>query len=117
LALPVLAGWPLPLETLCAIGQTLGSDVPFFLLGGTAVGIGRGSELFPLPDRPSQPGLLVTPGVHVSTPDAYRRLSSRLGDADEKLFQFQCQAWDGGGLYVNDFESVVFEQHPQLAAI
>ena len=37
---------------LSEIAQQLGSDVPFFLLGGTAVGIGRGTELFPLPDGP-----------------------------------------------------------------
>ena len=50
LALPVLAGRAITLPKLSDIGQQLGSDVPFFLLGGTAVGIGRGSELFPLPD-------------------------------------------------------------------
>ena len=38
----------------CArLGQQLGSDVPFFLLGGTAAAIGRGTELFPLPDAPA----------------------------------------------------------------
>ena len=54
LALPVLAGRKLDLPTLSAIAQRLGSDVPFFLLGGTAVGIGRGTELFPLPDAPAR---------------------------------------------------------------
>ena len=43
-------------------GGELGSDVPFFLLGGTAVGLGRGTELYPLPDVPPHPGLLITPG-------------------------------------------------------
>ena len=86
LALPVLAGRRPDLAVLCEMGEQLGSDVPFFLLGGTAVGIGRGSELFPLPDRPSPPGLLVTPGVHVSTAHAYERLSGRLDAQAAKYF-------------------------------
>ena len=120
LALPVLAGRALDAAALCRLGEALGSDVPFFLLGGTAVGIGRGTELFPLPDRPSMPGVLVTPEVHVSTPEAYRRLGARLsGDSASPVFDFQSQAWavEGRPLPVNDFEAVVFEQHPQLAAL
>ncbi len=42
------AGWRM--DRLRELGEQLGSDVPFFLLGGAAVGIGRGTELFPLPD-------------------------------------------------------------------
>ena len=38
------------------LAAELGSDVPFFLIGGTAVGLGRGTELYPLPDVPPQPG-------------------------------------------------------------
>ncbi len=48
--------------------------MPFFLLGGTALGLGRGTELYPLPDLPSLPVLLITPGIHVSTAEAYRAL-------------------------------------------
>jgi 4-diphosphocytidyl-2-C-methyl-D-erythritol kinase len=55
LALPVLAGRKVKLPELCGLAEQLGSDVPFFLLGGRAVGIGRGSELFPLPDEPPPP--------------------------------------------------------------
>ncbi|HEY2015902.1 MAG TPA: 4-(cytidine 5'-diphospho)-2-C-methyl-D-erythritol kinase [Bryobacteraceae bacterium] len=120
LALPVLAGRRADLATLCDMGQQLGSDVPFFLLGGTAAGIGRGSELFPLPDSPARPGLLVTPEVHVSTADAYRQLSARLAadSQQDKIFEFQSQAWGAGsGSGANDFEAVVFEQHPELAAL
>ena len=51
LALPVLAGRALDDRQVHEIAARLGSDVAFFLLGGRAVGIGRGSELFPLPDR------------------------------------------------------------------
>ena len=48
LALPVLLGKPLALEKLMELAAELGSDVPFFLLGGTAVGLGRGTELYPI---------------------------------------------------------------------
>ena len=51
LALPVLAGRAIELPRLIQLAAQLGSDVPFFLLGGTAAGIGRGTELFPLPGR------------------------------------------------------------------
>ena len=59
LALPALAGRVAAAASSCAkSGEQLGSDVPFFLLGGTAVGIGRGTELFPLPDAPPRAGVL-----------------------------------------------------------
>jgi 4-diphosphocytidyl-2-C-methyl-D-erythritol kinase len=121
LALPVLAGRELPLETLCRIGQQLGSDVPFFLLGGTAAAIGRGTELFPLPDAPARAALIVAPDIHVSTAEAYRALSARLTSESQenKIFSFQTQTWDVGGAAagVNDFEAVVFERESRLAAL
>jgi 4-diphosphocytidyl-2-C-methyl-D-erythritol kinase len=121
LALPVLAGRALTVPTLARLGRELGSDVPFFLLGGAAVGIGRGSELFPLPDRSPAAGLLLSPAIHVSTPDAYSRLSSRLTSEslENKIFSFQSQAWGAGVPQgaANDFETVVFELHPAIAAL
>jgi 4-diphosphocytidyl-2-C-methyl-D-erythritol kinase len=121
LALPVLAGREVDLPELCAMAEQLGSDVPFFLLGGRAVGIGRGSELFPLPDAPARMGLLVVPGVHVSTAEAYRRLSPRLTSESQqnKIFSFQSYTWDGGGREParNDFEAVVFKEHRSLAVL
>ena len=121
LALPVLAGRELDPPKLCELGQRLGSDVPFFLLGGTAVGIGRGTELFPLPDGPPRNGLVVASGLHVDTAQAYRDLSPRLTSESQenKIFSFQSQVWGRGmgSLPHNDFEDVVFEQHASLAAI
>ncbi|HYW42554.1 MAG TPA: 4-(cytidine 5'-diphospho)-2-C-methyl-D-erythritol kinase [Bryobacteraceae bacterium] len=119
LALPALAGQALDLPALWRLGQQLGSDVPFFLLGGTAVGIGRGTELFPLPDRRARPGLLVTPGIQVSTAEAYRWLGARLTSESQenKIVTFQRNTWDSGGEVSpgNDFEAVVFAQHEHLA--
>ena len=114
LALPAIAGRTVDPAALREIGQSLGSDVPFFLLGGAAVGIGRGTELFPLPDTPAAYGIVVAPGIHVNTAQAYRDLSPLLTEADEKVNAFQTAAWSGQ-TGVNDFESVVFAQHPELA--
>jgi 4-diphosphocytidyl-2-C-methyl-D-erythritol kinase len=118
LALPVLAGVRFPIARLAALGGQLGSDVPFFLLGGTAVGLGRGTELYPLPDSREQPGLLVTPRVHSSTAEAYRALSPGLTTETQqnKMFNFQSLTWSGDwGGACNDFETVVFERHPELS--
>jgi 4-diphosphocytidyl-2-C-methyl-D-erythritol kinase len=128
LALPALAGRCLALPRLMELAAGLGSDVPFFLLGGTAVALGRGTELYPLPDSPARHGLLIAPAVHVSTAAAYRALTPQLTteSLQNKIVSFQSQAWGElgdrscgpqGFPGVNDFETVVFEQFPQLARL
>ncbi|MGO9230927.1 MAG: 4-(cytidine 5'-diphospho)-2-C-methyl-D-erythritol kinase [Bryobacteraceae bacterium] len=121
LALPALAGRSLPMDRLSRLGEQLGSDVPFFLLGGAAVGIGRGTELFPLPDGKPLPGVLVSPGIHISTAEAYRLLNSRLTSESQqnKMVTFQSRVWDGGvsRAACNDFETVVLERHGSIGAI
>ena len=119
LALPPLIGKPLPLEKLMELASELGSDVPFFLLGGTALGIDRGTELYPLPDRPAHPVLIITPDIHSSTPEAYRALERKAEHPATAaiLRNFQEFAWAGTEAAVNDFEGVVFRQHPLLKSI
>ncbi len=53
------------------IAAEVGSDLPLFLVGGTALGVGHGEEVYPLPDLPSLPMVVVTPGIGVSTPKAF----------------------------------------------
>jgi 4-diphosphocytidyl-2-C-methyl-D-erythritol kinase len=131
LALPALIGKRIPYPELVRLAETLGSDVAFFLHGGTALGFGRGTELYPLPDQPSRPAVIVTSSVHVSTPEAYRNLNRSLTLPPQSpiLREFQTIAWDlardltraldGSGLdqlpLKNDFEDAVFAVHPQLA--
>lgn len=65
---------PLPPSVLREIAAELGSDVPFFLLGGTAVARGRGEQLEPVLLPPGRPPLwlvLLTPPVRIATPWAY----------------------------------------------
>jgi len=121
LALPVLAGGAIPIDRLIAMAAELGSDVPFFLLGGRAAGIGRGTELYPLPDTPAGPALIVAPGIHVSTAAAYRSLNR--GQLTTELLQnkidgFQACVWSASGEGgVNDFEEAVFLEYPPLRAL
>lgn len=119
LALPALAGKSVPMERLMQLAAQLGSDVPFFLLGGTAAVLGRGEELYPLEDLRCPHVLVVSPDVHVSTAEAYRALSGRLTSesAHAKLAAFQAALWGGEDAAANDFEQVVFEQHPGLKSI
>jgi len=49
----------------------VGSDLPQFLVGGTSLGVGRGEEVYPLPELPVMPLVVVTPEVGVSTPKAF----------------------------------------------
>ena len=128
LALPVLAGVEIPMERLLSMAQDLGSDVPFFLHGGTRLGVGRGGELYPQPDIHNQPILLVFPPVQVATGPAYAALGRGLtftgSSSSINSFQAYARALECGRSAMaaspfgaNDFESVVFKQYPQLAKI
>ncbi len=124
LALPVLAGAVLGLDRLIGLGAELGSDVPFFLLGGSAVALGRGTELYPIEDVPRMHALIAAPGIHVSTSEAYRglkRTELTSGDAGNNISSFQSLVWQLSSVSPeilpaaeNDFEKVVFRDHPQL---
>jgi len=128
LGLPALAGCNISLERLSEIGASLGSDVPFFLGGGTMLGLGRGEELYALPDVKSEPMLVVSTGLHVSTPEAYRDLGRGLTftASSRSINSFQAfvralgerrSARQASALSANDFEPVVFRQYPQLKTI
>ncbi len=58
---------------LWTLGTQLGSDVAPFLIGGTALGLGRGDECYALPDLPAWPCVLVRPRLGVETAGAFRR--------------------------------------------
>ncbi len=61
----------LPTTERLRIAAEVGSDLPLFLIGGTALGVGRGEHVFPLPDLPATACVVVTPDVGVSTPKAF----------------------------------------------
>ena len=57
--------------TRLRIAAEVGSDLPLFLVGGTVLGVGRGEEVYPLPDLGATPMVVVTPEVGVSTAKAF----------------------------------------------
>lgn len=63
-------------ETLHRLALEVGSDVPFFLVGGRARGRGRGEKLERLPDGPKRGVLLLVPPFPLSTPDVFRALAA-----------------------------------------
>ena len=66
--------------TKLRVAAEVGSDLPLFLFGGTALGVGRGEEVYPLPDFEATPLVVVTPEVGVSTPRAFAAWDARTGE-------------------------------------
>jgi 4-diphosphocytidyl-2-C-methyl-D-erythritol kinase len=97
---------------LAELALSLGSDVPFFLVGGTAYATGRGEVLTALPHAAGVPLLLLMPEERVLTKEAFagvRCLSPPLGlERARKLLPQDL---------VNDFEESVFARLPRLAAL
>ncbi len=130
----------LPGAELAALGARLGADVPFFLTGGTALGLGRGDEIRPLPDLPRFGVLLVFPPFDVATTDAYRWLDEDRGNMTVRESEGPdvrtCVEGRTSGLdlrtsglsdrrtvrvagieIANDFEPVVAARHPLVTGI
>lgn len=113
-----------PTERLVEMAGELGSDVPFFLVGGTAWGTGRGDVLQVLPPPPSLPLLLLIPDEGMATADAYRRLAEARERGDVRTprpYGIDRAEWiirgglaDLGAHLVNDFEPVIFGAVPRL---
>ena len=110
-------------RNLLAIAETLGSDVPFFLYGGTAAGSGRGTHIEPIDDIPAEFLLIVTPDVEVSTAEAFSRLNAAnlTTEGSERILlicRFNAKSLDlRHRVLKNDFEPVIFERHPQIALV
>jgi 4-diphosphocytidyl-2-C-methyl-D-erythritol kinase len=75
--------WDLDLSDpeLAGLAAALGSDVPFFLTGGTALLTGTGTEVRPLPDLGGFEILIVFPGTPISTREVYGRVVAPLTSA------------------------------------
>jgi len=116
--------WKLRLtaESLESFGASLGSDVPFFIKGGTAIGAGRGEKLTPICIPLEYWGLLVCPPFSVSTKWAYQAANFSLTKTakSSKFFRFLEDLNDIGNwkkFLPNDLETVVFSCYPTLRTI
>jgi len=109
-----------PAPVLDAMARSLGSDVPFFLREGSALGVERGDvlEYFDL-DVPYFI-LLCNPGIHIPTSWAYRQV------VPQRPEQLDLVSWVTDGMrdpallrqrVRNDFEPAVFAAHPVIAEI
>jgi len=141
-------------EERLRIAAEVGSDLPLFLIGGTSLGVSHGEEVYPLPDLPATPCVVVTPEIGVSTPKAFADWDqlTASGPSDRiEQFSRMLSVWLSGvpeapqkkavrrsssgvpasgrgraeillldlvrtGIE-NDFERVVFPQHPALGKV
>ena len=150
----------LPWPDKFRLAAEVGSDLPLFLIGGTVLGVGRGEEVYPLPELPSTNCVLATPDIAVSTPQAFadwdlaQQQGKLTGCSPSDRINLFCTAIfsgvngflsrprDAAGRHssgvlaaegrgraetqlldlvrtgiANDFEQVVFPQHPELAKV
>ncbi len=146
-ALRVLVSlWKVEAARLPEMAASLGADVPYFLEGGTVLGLERGDLLFPLLDIPSSWVTLVMPNFGISTKDAYgwwdeaagrtgeaplrrsvldtrahprARASARGGGAPRELDNVGAagRSWLPECDRVNDLQAAVAEHHPEITQI
>lgn len=76
-AMNELTGAGLSPARLARIGEQVGSDVPYCVLGGTALAEGRGEALTPLPPLPRCYAVVCKPSFSVSTPQLFSRVNVR----------------------------------------
>jgi 4-diphosphocytidyl-2-C-methyl-D-erythritol kinase len=97
---------------LARLAASLGSDVPFFLLGGEADVGGRGERVEPRRDGPSKDLVLVVPPFSISTAEVYAAFD-RLGGASPPPERLQIE---GSGRFFgpNDLERAVVAVRPEM---
>lgn len=109
-----------PMTLLREIGATIGADVPFFLSGGTALGLGRGEEIYPLVDMPPHFLVIVRPPFGVSTAEAYAWYDEdrAAGLREVRELQLLPVPWPSrAAQMINDLEPPVVRRHPEISAL
>jgi 4-diphosphocytidyl-2-C-methyl-D-erythritol kinase len=114
----------LSVEDFFEIASPLGADVPFFLLGGTALATGTGTQVRPSMSNASAALLIVKPLSTVSTKEAYRALRGTaltteqakpiLAVSRKRSFSNDSYLWNVETDLVNDFETVIFDKEPEI---
>ena len=109
-----------PLTLLRDVASGIGADVAFFLSGGTALGLGRGEEIYPLVDLPRHWIVIVHPPFGVSTAEAYAWYDEdrTQGVKETRELQILPVPWPTrAAQMINDLEPPVVRRHPEITSI
>ncbi len=115
--------WNIPISTaeLSKLAAALGSDVPFFIYGQSAVCRGRGEIIEPLPFRRLLFAVLIIPPYGTSTKDVYQEFDNQPAAVDSKTILWQeisqLSAAEISAVIRNDLEAPAFSVTPALRAL
>jgi 4-diphosphocytidyl-2-C-methyl-D-erythritol kinase len=121
LALQELLDSPAPAAELTSVAGSLGADVPYFLVGGTALGTGRGDVIEKLEELPETDIWLVTPAVSISTAEVFAqfaKLTPKPGKSSiEPLAEGSSSSWLASGNGWNDLQELVVNRYPEVGDV
>ncbi len=121
-ALNTLTGRNMPVDELCALGASVGSDVPFCVMEGAALAEGRGEVLTPIPSLPVCAVVICKPAFAISTPELFGRVDGRRSRLrpDTAGILAAMEAGDVPGVarrMFNVFEDVLDRRQGEISAI
>jgi 4-diphosphocytidyl-2-C-methyl-D-erythritol kinase len=109
-----------PITLLRDVASSIGADVPYFLSGGTALGLGRGEEIYPLVDLPTHWVVIVRPPYGISTAEAYAWYDEdrAAGLREPREPQLLPVPWPTrAAQMINDLEPPVVRRHPEIGGL
>jgi 4-diphosphocytidyl-2-C-methyl-D-erythritol kinase len=120
LGLDRLLGLGLGPAGLDPLARRLGADVPYFLTGGTALGLARGDEVYPLFRQVRAHVVVVDPQRPLSTAAVFARLDARLTPRENSytIYRFVSRDLEGSARFAiltNDLEPAALEEAPDLS--
>ncbi len=115
-----LWGSQMPLVELRPLAARLGADVGFFLSGGTALGLGRGDDVYPLVDLARHWVVLVLPPFGVSSGEAYAWYEEERSAGHHYTAepQYMAPPWPSrAAQLINDLEGPIVRRHPEIVVL
>ena len=110
----------IPVNRLLEYSLHLGSDCPFFIINTPCIGLGRGEVLEEIKlDLSAYKIVIVNPGIHVNTGEAFANLNLKANDPSDislqNIIQQPIKTWQNN--LKNDFEIPVFKKYPVIKNI